>query len=144
MNLLINRAGIPETFRIQRVVSRDGSGGAGANGRTIGRSRQAEAARRQGDYSDGVTRHVEKLDRVAVFAHASNGMALHDRPNVADTQAALGEITGQDHVAVHFEAHAYLGYMVINRGRSVPVSTCQTEQNRTVLPLGVLIGPSIS
>jgi hypothetical protein len=31
--------------------------------------------------------------------------------------------------------------MVINRGTSVPVSTCQTEQNWTRLPLGALIGP---
>jgi hypothetical protein len=38
----------------------------------------------------------------------------------------------------------YLGNMVMNRGTSVPVSICQTEQNRTLLPLGVLIGPSIS
>lgn len=35
---------------------------------------------------------------------------------------------------------AYLGYMVMNRGTSVPVSTCQTEQKRTLLPPGVLIG----
>ena len=41
------------------------------------------------------------------------------------------------------EGMPYLGYMVMNRGTSVPVSTCHTEQNRTVLPLGVLIGPSI-
>jgi hypothetical protein len=39
---------------------------------------------------------------------------------------------------------SYLGYMVMNRGTSVPVSTCQIEQNPTILPLGVLIGPSIS
>jgi hypothetical protein len=39
---------------------------------------------------------------------------------------------------------AYLRYMVMNRGTSVPVSTCQIEQNRTILPLGVLIGPSTS
>ena len=31
--------------------------------------------------------------------------------------------------------------MVMNRGTSVPVSTCQIEQNRTILPPGVLIGP---
>jgi len=34
--------------------------------------------------------------------------------------------------------------MVINRGTSVPVSTCQTEQNWTRLPLGALIGTTIS
>jgi hypothetical protein len=124
------------------VVSRDGSGAERANGRTIGRSRQAEAARRQGDHSDGVTRHVEKLDRVPVLVHASDGMPLYDRADVAGTQAALGDVAGQNHVAVHFKGHIYLGYMVINRGTSVPVSTCQAEQNRTVLPLGVLIGPS--
>ena len=39
---------------------------------------------------------------------------------------------------------SYLGYMVINLGTAVPVSTCQIEQNCTILPLGVLIGPSIS
>ena len=39
---------------------------------------------------------------------------------------------------------SYLGYMVMNRGTSVPVSICQIEQKLTVLPLGVLIGPSIS
>src|SRR5712691_10856232 len=42
------------------------------------------------------------------------------------------------------KAISYLGYMVMNRGTSVPVSTCQIEQKRTVLPLGALIGPSIS
>ncbi|AMY10705.1 addiction module antidote protein, HigA family [Luteitalea pratensis] len=30
--------------------------------------------------------------------------------------------------------------MVMNRGTSAPVSICQTEQNRTILPLGVAIG----
>jgi hypothetical protein len=39
---------------------------------------------------------------------------------------------------------AYLGYIVMNRGTSLPVSTCQTEQKWTLLPLGVLINPSIS
>jgi hypothetical protein len=29
---------------------------------------------------------------------------------------------------------AYLGYMVLNRGTSVPVSTGQTDQKWTVLP----------
>jgi hypothetical protein len=42
------------------------------------------------------------------------------------------------------KATFYLGYMVINRGTSVPVSTCQTEQNWTRLPLGALISPTIS
>jgi hypothetical protein len=32
----------------------------------------------------------------------------------------------------------------MNLGMSVPVSTCQIEQNRTLLPPGVLIGPSTS
>jgi hypothetical protein len=32
----------------------------------------------------------------------------------------------------------------MNLGTSVPVSTCQIEQNRTILAPGVLIGPSIS
>jgi hypothetical protein len=32
----------------------------------------------------------------------------------------------------------------MNRGTWVPVSICQIEQTRTILPLGVLIGPSIS
>jgi hypothetical protein len=32
----------------------------------------------------------------------------------------------------------------MNRGTSVPVSTCQIEQNLTILAPGVLIGPSIS
>ena len=39
---------------------------------------------------------------------------------------------------------SYLGYMVMNLGTSVPVSTCQIEQNRTFLPAGVLIDPSTS
>jgi len=39
---------------------------------------------------------------------------------------------------------SYLGYMVMNLGTSVPVSTCQIEQNRTIVPPGVLTGPSIS
>jgi hypothetical protein len=43
-----------------------------------------------------------------------------------------------------FALGVFLGYMVMNRGTSVPVSTCQTEQNRTLLPLGVLMGLSIS
>ncbi len=34
--------------------------------------------------------------------------------------------------------------MEMNRGTSVPASICQIEQKRTVFPLGVLIGPSIS
>jgi hypothetical protein len=38
---------------------------------------------------------------------------------------------------------SYLGYMVVNRGTSVPASICQIEQNRTVFPLGLFIGPSI-
>jgi hypothetical protein len=29
---------------------------------------------------------------------------------------------------------AYLGYMVMNRRTSMPVSTCQTEQKRTSVP----------
>jgi hypothetical protein len=32
-------------------------------------------------------------------------MALYDRADVAGTQAALGDIAGQDHVTVHFEGH---------------------------------------
>jgi hypothetical protein len=32
----------------------------------------------------------------------------------------------------------------MNLGTSAPVSTCQIEQNRTILPPGVLIGASIS
>jgi len=38
----------------------------------------------------------------------------------------------------------YLGYIVMNRGISLPVSICQIEQKRTFPPLGVVIGPSIS
>jgi hypothetical protein len=34
--------------------------------------------------------------------------------------------------------------MVMNLGPSVPVSTCQIEQNRMFFPPGVLIGPSTS
>jgi hypothetical protein len=57
----------------------------------------------------------------------------------------FADVTGQDYVDVQVKGHlVYHAYMVMNRGTSVPVSTCQIEQNRTTLPLGVLTGPSIS
>jgi hypothetical protein len=88
----------------------------GREGRTIGWCGQAKGARRQRDHGHSVVRHVEELDRVAFVAHPRYGMTLHDRADVAGTEAALLHIAGQNHVAIHFEGHTYLGYMVINRG----------------------------
>src|SRR5258705_12338433 len=72
---------------------------------TIGCRGQAQGARRQRNHPHGVAGHVEELDRVAVLAYPSDGMALYDRANVAGAQAALRDIASQDHVAVHFEGH---------------------------------------
>ena len=71
-------------------------------------------------------------------------MTLHDRADVAGTQAALGDIAGQDHVAVHFEGHV-LPRVHGNKSRHVGASVNLPDRtNLTLLPLGALIGPSIS
>jgi hypothetical protein len=70
-------------------------------------------------------------------------MPFHNGANVAGAEAAFDDIAGQNHIVEQLERRD-LGYMVINRGTSLPVSICQTEQKRTVLPLGFVIGPSIS
>jgi hypothetical protein len=71
-------------------------------------------------------------------------MSLDDPSDIAGTESVLSDVAGQDHALYMSKGMAYLGYMVMNRGASVPVSTCQTAQKRTLLPLGVLLGPSIS
>jgi hypothetical protein len=106
---------------------------------------QAHGAGRDRDHGHCVADHVEELDRVPFFGCAGHEVSLHNRANIAGAEAALDYIAGQNHVAVWLERHlSYLGYIVLNRGTSLPVSICQIEQKRTVLPLGVVIGPSIS
>ena len=66
------------------------SGAQGSNGGTISRCRHTEGARKQRDNGDGIPGHVDKLDRVAVLAHARDGMTIYDRADVAGTQPVSG------------------------------------------------------
>jgi hypothetical protein len=122
----------PQTTRVSSPSLRAES----THGRAIGWCRHAEGARGERDDGDGVARHVEELDRVAFFGDIRHDVPLHDRADVAGAQTVFADVTGPDHVAVQVKGHVvYLGYMAMNRGTSVPVSTCQIEQNHTVLPL---------
>jgi hypothetical protein len=64
----------------EEVACRSVSGAQSANGGTIGWGGQSKGARRQRDYSDRVTGHVEELDGVAFLAAARHRMAGAPRP----------------------------------------------------------------
>ena len=106
----------------------------GAHGRTIGRCGQARGARRQRDHGHGAAGHVEELD-LALLGDIRHDVSLHDRADVASTQPALGDVAGQDHVAVHVEGHVYLGYMIMNLGIR-PIADAQ-ERSLSGRPAGV-------
>lgn len=107
--------------------------------------RQAKRACGQCNHANRVASHVEELNRIAVFSNSRDAVVVYHDADIASAKTVFGLIAREDHVAVRVKRHRiYLGYMVINRGASVPVSICQIEQKGIDLPLGVTIGPSIS
>jgi hypothetical protein len=79
----LQKAGHQRYVREGSTDAPDDSGAEGANGGTIGRRGQTESARRQRDHGHRVAGHVEELNRVAFLGEARNGVALHDRPDIA-------------------------------------------------------------
>lgn len=67
---------------------------------------------------------------------------MHDRPNVSDSQAMLGNVYSQSD-AIEFSNHAYKGYAVMKRGASFPVSINHTVRTEGFWPDGVCSFPSI-
>ena len=66
--------------------------------RAGGWRRHAQGRCRNNHHADGVARHVEEFDRVGFFGNIGHGVPLHDRADVAGSQAVLSDIAGQDHV----------------------------------------------
>jgi hypothetical protein len=56
----------------------------------------------------------------------------------------LRDVAGQNHVAVHVEGHGLPRVRGNESGHIGSSVDLQTERNCTALPLGVVMGPSIS
>ena len=127
--------------------SRDSSHAAeGANGGTISSASGTRRAHHAGGvgHSHRVPGHVEKLIPSSLpLGPSGYGVPLH-RPFPTSPVRSPRSVTSRVRIAslpAMSKGMCYRGPMAMNRATSVPVSTCQTEQKRTLLPPGVSIGP---
>lgn len=115
-----------------------------SNGRTIRRRRFAKLTFRDGYDGYSSTRHVEKLDAVPILP-AADAMMFDNRADVARAEVMRREVNGQHDILIELKRHLnYSGYIVINRGLSVPMSICQILRNTTIRPFGPVRGATIS
>src|SRR5213594_2503897 len=87
------------------VSGTDGLRAESTHSRAVGRRWQAQCAGRDRDDGHRVAGHVEELDGVPLVRDTRHDVTIDERANIPSTQAAFGDVAGEDHVAIGFEGH---------------------------------------